>query len=170
VRLLKAKQPIKTSDIASIEKTLLKLINSFPELPAQVVKDGVFFQNLKPQNISLGFSTIPRDSVVDETWICGSYFGFYHFRLILQKMSVTNDERIDAQDILGLLSAWLSKVPIQGKDGVFKLKKYPELENNMSIIKIEIISFPRLIDRLPPNIELHEARLRLKYFVRKSFF
>ena len=168
---MREKEPIKTSDIAVLEKTLINLINTFPELPVQIEKDGVFFQNLKPKNISMGLATIPNNSIIDETWLCGSYFAQYWFRILLQKMSVTNDERIGAQDILGKVSHWLEKTPIEKENGtVYRLEEYPPLEGNRKIEAIEIVSFPRLVDRIPPNIEIHEVKLKLTYFVKKSLF
>lgn len=163
------KEPIKNSDISILEKTLIDLINTFPELPAQVVNDGIFFHNLKPKNISMGLSTIPSNSIVGDTWLCGSYFARYEFKIMLQKMSVTNDEIIEAQNILGKIGAWLEKTPIKKDDGtIYQLNEYPKLEGNINISTIERLGHPRLVQRIPPNIEIHEVRLRLEYFVRKS--
>jgi hypothetical protein len=163
--------PIKNADIAVLEKTLIDLINTFPELPVQVEKDGVFFQNLKPKNISMGLSTIPSNSIIGETWVCGSYFAQYWFKIMLQKMSITNEELIESQNILGKITAWLEKTPIEKSDGtIYKLEEYPKLEGNINISAIEKIGHPRLVSRIPPNIEIHEAKLKLNYFVKKSLF
>ena len=169
---MQEKQPIKYSDIKIIVDALINLINKFPELPPNIKKGGILFEQSKPQNISMCLSTIPSGSIIDKTYICGKYIGIYTFKLILQKMSVTNEQRIDAQDILGKIVVWLEKSPIEKADGeVYKLEEYPPLDETRTIQKIEQISNPRIVQRLEPNIEISEVNLRLKFEVEpKEFF
>lgn len=85
-------------------------------------------------------------------------------------MGITNEQRIESQNILGKIAQWLEKTPIKKENGtVYILEDYPPLDRNMNITKIERVGHVRLIERMPPNIEVHEAKLKLKYFVKKSF-
>ena len=62
------------TEIQDIQETLIKLIETFPELPSQVKKDGIFFEQLKSKNVSMCLSTIvnPRKSsiYVDDSYTC----------------------------------------------------------------------------------------------------
>lgn len=165
------KEPIKFSDIKVILTALKDLINQFPELPPQVQEDGVFFEQLKPREIGLCLSTVPSNSVKIKEYVCGKYIGRYTFKLIFQKMSVSNTQRINAQDILEKISNWLEKNPIEKEDGtVYQLDKYPELGNGRKIKKIVKTSFARIVQRLEPNIEISEVNLYLDYEVKPKLF
>ena len=93
------------TEIQDIQETLIKLIETFPELPSQVKKDGVFFEQLKPKKVSMCLSTIvnPRKSSI---YVDNSYTSKYQFRLLLQTMDATNQERIDSQAILSKIGEW----------------------------------------------------------------
>ena len=41
------------TEIQDIQETLIKLIETFPELPPQVKKNGIFFEQLKPKKVSM---------------------------------------------------------------------------------------------------------------------
>ena len=165
------KEPIKLSDISIIANTLIDLINQFPELPPQIKEDGVFFEQLKPREVGLCLSTIPSSSVKIISYVCGKYIGRYSFQLIMQKMSVSNTQRINAQDILEKIANWLENNPIEREDGtVYRIGEYPKLDDSREIKEIVKTSFARISRRLEPNIEISEVNLYLDYQVKPKLF
>ena len=108
---------------------MIKLIETFPELPSQVKKDGVFFEQLKPKKVSMCLSTIVnlRKSSI---YVDDSYTSKYQFRLLLQTMDVTNQERIDSQAILSKIGEWFFGRVLVKPDGTsYSLENFPELKN-----------------------------------------
>lgn len=160
-------QPIRISDIAILQTVLVTLLNTFPDLPSQIKKDGIFIENLSPQKVSMCLTTLPTGNVKLNSYICGKYRGRYNFGIILQKMTTSNAKKIDASDVLGKIGAWIEKKPIEQSDGtVYQLISYPYLDENRKIEHIEQTSFPRLIERLDPNIEIWEMTAYLDFIVK----
>jgi hypothetical protein len=161
---MSSKQPIEFSDIAIIVKSLINLINDFPGLPPEIKESGVLFEQLVPDEISMCLSTIPTNSIVEQRTICGKYTGVYNFKIIFQNMSVTNEQRINAQDLLEKLASWLEKTPIENSaGGVDQLLSYPMLSQSREIISIKRNSFARITARYESNIENSEINMILKY-------
>lgn len=160
-------QPIKISDTAIVQTALLDLINTFPELPTQIQNDGIFIENLSPKKVSMCLTTEPTSNVKLKSWICGKYRGRYNFSLLFQKMTTSNAKKISASDVLGKIGAWIEKKPIERSDGtVYQLTSYPYLDENRTIEQIVQVTFPRLIERLSPNIEVWEIIFYLDFVVK----
>jgi hypothetical protein len=160
-------QPIKISDISIIQTALVTLINSFPEMPSPVKENGILIENLFPQKVSMCLTTNPTGNVKLRQYICGKYRGRYNFSLLFQKMTTSNPKKIVAEDILGKIGAWLEKKPIEKSDTtVYQIIDYPYLDDNRKIEYIEQISYPRLIERLSPNIEVWEISFYLDLIVK----
>ena len=157
------------TEIQDIQETLIKLIETFPELPPQVKKDGIFFEQLKPKNVSMCLSTIvnPRKSSI---YVDDSYTSKYQFRLLLQTMDVTNQERIDSQAIFSKIGEWLFGRVLVKPDGTsYSLENFPELKNKRRFLNSWMSAFPKLVQRLPPNIEITEAKFVAEYYVQNDF-
>ena len=157
------------TEIQDVQETLIKLIETFPELPSQIKKDGIFFEQLKPKNVSMCFSTIvnPRKSSI---YVDDSYTSKYQFRLLLQTMDATNQERIDSQAILSKIGEWFFGRVLVKPDGTsYSLENFPELKNKRRFLNILMSAFPKLVQRLPPNIEITEAKFVAEYYVQNDF-
>ena len=157
------------TEIEDVQETLIKLIETFPELPSQVKKDGVFFEQLNPKKVSMCLSTIvnPRKSSI---YVDDSYTSKYQFRLLLQTMDVTNQERIDSQAILSKIGEWFFGRVLVKPDGTsYSLENFPELKNKRRFLNILMSAFPKLVQRLPPNIEITEAKFVAEYYVQNDF-
>ena len=162
--------PLAFTELEDIQKTMLALLNTFPELPEQVKKDGIYFEQLKQKNVSMCMSTLPN-AIIKEKYIGGSYTAKYPFRLLLQTMSVTNNQRIDAQAILSKIGEWLEGMPIvDSKGNKYQMKEYPRMNNSRNITNIQRIGGAKIIERQPPNIEITEASFEALYHVRKNLF
>ena len=117
------------TEIQDIQETLIKLIETFPELPSQIKKDGIFFEQLKPKNVSMCLSTVPN-SKKSSIYVDDSYTSKYQFRLLLQTMDATNQERIDSQAILSKIGEWFFGRVLVKPDGTsYSLENFPELKN-----------------------------------------
>ena len=157
------------TEIQDIQETLIKLIETFPELPPQVKKDGIFFEQLKPKNVSMCLSTVPN-SKKSSIYVDDSYTSKYQFRLLLQTMDVTNQERIDSQAILSKIGEWFFGRVLVKPDGIsYSLENFPELKNKRRFLNIWMSAFPKLVQRLPPNIEITEAKFVAEYYVQNDF-
>ena len=157
------------TEIQDIQETLIKLIETFPELPSQVKKDGVFFEQLKPKNVSMCLSTIPN-SKKSSIYVDDSYTSKYQFRLLLQTMDATNQERIDSQAILSKIGEWFFGRVLVKPDGTsYSLENFPELKNKRRFLNIWMSAFPKLVQRLPTNIEITEAKFVAEYYVQNDF-
>ena len=157
------------TEIEDVQETLIKLIETFPELPPQVKKDGIFFEQLKPKNVSMCLSTVPN-SKKSSIYVDDSYTSKYQFRLLLQTMDATNQERIDSQAILSKIGEWLFGRVLVKPDGTsYSLENFPELKNKRRFLNIWMSAFPKLVQRLPPNIEITEAKFVAEYYVQNDF-
>lgn len=162
--------PVAISELEDVQKTMLALLNTFPELPEQVQKDGIFFEQLKPNSVSMCMSTLPN-AIIKEKYIGGSYLAKYPFKLVLQSMSVTNEQRIDSQAILSKIGEWLElRTMIDSHENRYELGEYPEMLGDRNITKIYRTGGAKLMQRIPPNIEISEARFETLYYVKGDGF
>lgn len=156
-------------ELQDIQETLISLLNTFPELPSQIKSDGIFLEQLKPKNISMCLSTIrnPRKIRID---IDESYIAKYQFKIILQTMDTTNEERIESQAILSKISEWFEGREILSENGTkYSLDEYPKMSNHRKLLGIYSNSFPKLVQRLPPNIEITDCTFSAEYYVKNDF-
>lgn len=155
------------SELEDIQKTMLALLNAFPELPEQVKKDGIFFEQLRPKCVSICMSTLPN-AIVKEKYVGGSYLAKYPFKLVLQTMSVTNEQRIDSQAILSKIGEWLEGRTIVDLHGnSYEMGEYPTMSDDRNITNIYRTSGAKLTQRIPPNIEISEAKFETLYYVKR---
>lgn len=160
--------PITKTELKDIQEAIINLINQFPFLPSEIAKEGVLFEQLKPKSISMCLSTVASPYKI-RTDIDGSYISRYQFRLLIQTMDVLNKERIDSQSILSEIGEWLEGRTFI-KDGVnYSMGEYPELSDNRKIIKLYKNTIPKLVQRLPSNIEITEAKYTAEYYVQNDF-
>lgn len=160
---------ITKTELQDVQETLITLINSFPELPEQVKKDGVSLENLKPKNVSMCLSTVlnPYKVRVD---IDGSYLAKYQFKIIFQTMDTNNNQRIDSQALLSKIGEWLEGRTLALNSGLtYEMGDYPSLSDGRRIIKLCKDTIPKLVYRLPSNIEVSEAKFTLEYYVKNDF-
>lgn len=161
--------PITKTELSDIQETIISLINTFPELPCQVKKDGVLFEQLKPKKICMCMSTI-QNPYRFKTYIDGSYVSRYRFKLVLQTMDVKDQCRIDSQGILSKIGEWLEGRTIKKSDQTsYSMGNYPEMSDGRKITNISKNSVPNLVQRLLPNIEISEASFFADYFVPTDF-
>jgi hypothetical protein len=111
------------TELEDVINAVLFLINSFPGLPAPIKTDGIRFQDLLPDRISLGFATISNNIKI-KTFIDGSYIGGYPFELAYGYFPKTTEKRLDGIALLGKISGFLAR------------SEYPPLESGRKILKI----------------------------------
>lgn len=161
--------PIRVSELEDIQKTMINLINTFPELPPEIKKGGILFEQLKPKSISMCMSKIPNPIRL-KTYICGSYVARYPFKLILQTMSISNEERIDSQAVLSKIGEWFEGRTLVDKAGdPYSMGGYPRMSDGRNVELIYRTEGAKLTERLAPNIERTEARYAVEYFVKRDF-
>lgn len=161
--------PITVAELEDIQKTMITLINSFPELPEQVRQNGIMFEQLKPRSICMCMSTISNPIRLN-TYICGSYTAKYPFKLFLQTMSTSDKQRIDSQAILSKIGEWLEGRTIVSSDGnLYRMEDFPKMSDKREITQIYRTTTVKLVERLAPNIEISEAGYAVEYYVQNDF-
>lgn len=159
---------ITKTELQDIQETMINLINRFPELPEEVKKEGIQFEQMKPKTISMCLSTVSNPYKIRK-YIDGSYISRYQFRLLLQTMDVTSEERIESQAILSKIGEWLEGRTILGNNGgSYEMGEYPKLQDKRKIIKIYKNTIPKIMQRLASNIELTEAKYTVEYYVKND--
>ena len=68
--------PITKTELTDIQEVMITLVNSFPELPSQVKKDKIMFEQLKSQKVCMCMSTVSNPYKIT-TYIDGSYISRY---------------------------------------------------------------------------------------------
>lgn len=161
--------PITKTELTDIQQTMITLVNSFPELPSQVKKDGILFEQLKPKKVCMCMSTVSNPYKIT-TYIDGSYVSRYRFKLVLQTMDVKDEDRIDSQGILSKIGEWFEGRTIVKSDRTsYEMGNYPTMQDRRRITKIYKNSVPKLVQRLLPNIEITEAIYTVEYYVQTDF-
>lgn len=154
------------TELQDIQEAMINLINTFPELPSEVQRDGILFEQMKAKSVCMGLSTV-RNPYKIKNYINGSYISRYQFRLLFQTMSTTNEERIENQSVLSKIGEWIEGRTILSSDGTaYTMGEYPTLEDGRKIIKLYKNTLPKIIQRLPANIEIIEAIYTAEYFVK----
>lgn len=161
--------PITKTELTDVQEVMIALVNSFPELPSQVKKDKIMFEQLKPKKVCMCMSTVSNPYKVT-TYIDGSYISRYRFKLVLQTMDVKDEDRIDSQGILSKIGEWFEGRTIVKADGAeYEMGNYPAMQDKRRITKIYKNSVPKLVQRLPANIEITEAVYTVEYYVQTDF-
>lgn len=149
-------------------KTLIDLINTFPNLPKAVKEKGIIFYDMLPSMECIGLATI-GSAIILQKYIGGSYIGQYNFRLQYRYSTKNYNERIQKQSLLSTIGEWLEKKKIITQDGsIFSLESYPEISKNINIIEIEVTDRTVLIDKNKTGYEDSLIDLILKYHVGKE--
>ena len=157
---------ITKTELQDIQEAMINLINSFPELPKEVQKNGILFEQMNPKSVCMCLSTVAGPYKI-KNYINGSYVSRYQFRLLLQTMDTTNEERIESQAILSKIGEWLEGRTITRSDGTtYEMGEYPKLSDKREIIKLYKNTLPKITQRLPANIEIIEARYTAEYFCK----
>jgi hypothetical protein len=112
------------TELEDVIKAVLFVLNSFPELPNLIKADGVGFQDLLPDKISLGFATL-SNTIKVRSFIDGSYIGGYPFELAYGYFPQTNEKRIDGIAFLGKIADFLAQT------------EYPPLEDGRKLLNIK---------------------------------
>lgn len=154
-----------------ITMSLIKLLNSFPELPNQIRKLGVQFYDMFPNCECLGIATLGAPKILKK-YIGGSYIGAYNFRLDYRYSTKNPDERIAKQSLINTISDWLSRKPIvkpaNNLSIAYRLAEYPFVSNEIAIFSIETVDFTVLTDKNKSGYEDSINDLILKYHYRKE--
>ena len=88
----------------------------------------------------------------------------------MQTMDATNQERIDSQAILSKIGEWFFGRVLVKPDGTsYSLENFTELKNKRRFLNIWMSAFPKLVQRLPTNIEITEAKFVAEYYVQNDF-
>lgn len=154
------------TELQDIQEAMINLINTFPELPQEVQRDGILFEQMKPKSVCMCLSTVASPYKI-KSYINGCYIARYQFRLLLQTMDTTNEERIESQAILSKIGEWLEGRTIARSDGTtYEMGEYPKLSDKREIIKLYKNTLPKIAQRLPANIEVIEARYTAEYYVK----
>ena len=161
--------PITKTELTDIQEVMITLVNSFPELPSQVKKDKIMFEQLKSQKVCMCMSTVSNPYKIT-TYIDGSYISRYRFKLVLQTMDVKDEDRIESQEILSKIGEWFEGRTIVKADGTeYEMGSYPAMHDKRRITKIYKNSVPKLVQRLSANIEITEAVYTVEYYVQTDF-
>lgn len=149
-------------------KTLIDLINTFPDLPKVIREKGVMFYDMFPSLECIGIATL-NSAIILKKYIAGSYIGQYNFRLQYRYSTKNYNERIQKQSLLSTIGEWLEKKKITRLDGSeYSLGNYPEISKNKNIIEIEVTDRTILIDKNKTGYEDSLIDLILTYHVGKE--
>jgi hypothetical protein len=158
---------VSISEQETLIKTLISLLNTFPDLPETVKDKGILFYDMFPDIECLGMATA-GSAVIFKKFIAGSYIGQYSFRLQYRYSTKNYSERISKQSLVSTISEWLQRGIITRPDGTtYQLENYPEISENKTIMSIEITDRTVLIDKNKTGYEDSITDLILKYHVKR---
>ena len=111
--------PVPTAEAEELKRNLLAWLNNYDGLPCRIK-----YEFLNPDAISMVMSTVQAPNKL-RRYITGGYLGQYQFRLILRTQSLTDDERLSADEMLETMAKY-----IESADA-------PELDPNIKNVSFE---------------------------------
>lgn len=87
-----------------IARTMLAWLNTCPYKP--VIR--IDYENLANDDLGMCVSSI-QGTFITKRYICGGYEAQYQFKLIYRNLPTSNDERLEADEILDRIGDWAEK-------------------------------------------------------------
>lgn len=98
-----------------------------------------------------------------KSYIDGSYIGVWNFTIYVRVNGEDTASRLDAFGVLDDLNAWFSK-----RDDKGSLVNLPEIDDDRSATKIEMLTTPSLAARYGDGTEDYQAVFSLEYKTRRK--
>ena len=133
---------------ASISRSMMKWINTYPDLPVNIAN----YEQLKADVSSMALSTIQAAAVV-KRFITGGHQGEYQFKIVYRiKPGNSNDARLQADELLNAIGDWAAN-------------NYPTLGDNITVRKLEATTRSSLFAIYENGDEDHQILFRMLYEV-----
>lgn len=146
-----------------ISVAVQKLLESFPELPQDIKRNGVSFQRLQPDRLCMGFAPMPG-AIKTREYLDGSYDAQFPFQLIYRAMPTTDSERLERYNLVDRISLWLEGVALEdAKGNQYQLPGYPLLSDGREITSITATTLTTLINRSDSGYEDYQGLFKVKY-------
>lgn len=156
------------SNAPAVEQQMLatavkELLESFPELPKEIQKNGVAFQRLQPDRLCMGFAPV-AGAIKTKEYLDGSYDAQFPFQLIYRTMPSTDSERFDRYNLIDRMALWLEGGILEDSAGnSYQLKNYPTLSDDRKITNIAATTLTTLINRSESGYEDYQGLFRVEY-------
>ena len=97
--------------ISDVFRGLILAINAFPDLPEEVVdQGGIQIGETNGRATSMSISGWIRDDETEE-FVCSKKQYKFYIRIIFQKATQTNEEKLNCFDIMESLRDWIESNP-----------------------------------------------------------
>lgn len=141
------------SEVIQIVQKLLDFVNSVPNLPCVVALE--YLEETPPammlQQLS-GTKKIKEDLI-------GGYTAQFPFALYVKTFGTSESDKVDATGTLLNIGDYFDEQTLQGS--------FLELGENRQALKIELKSFPSMVEKSEDNIEIYQAVFMLEYKQRR---
>lgn len=145
--------PLSITDQESISEAVYRLVSKYPELPFKATESTVRWQALGAGD-SIGLFTM-AGAVYLRRYVSGSYIGQFPFRIVYKCNPTTSRDRMDSQELLEALSAWLEQCSASLKDG------------NIEIQSIQRTSLIYKTEADDSGSEQYTCTLNVRYYFRR---
>lgn len=140
---------VSSSEQEQISRLLLAWINQFPDKPVPVVN----YEFLKDGEPSMALSTI-QGAYKTRKYIHGGYEAQYQFKLIYRVQPTTNNNRLQADELLNAYGDW-----------AMSREDLPVLGEGVRCLKVEANTRSSLFARYENGDEDHQILMNMMYEV-----
>lgn len=111
---MQEKEKLSLIDSETISEAIMEMVAEYPDLPFHASAKNILWQSIADTE-SIGLFTL-QGAVYLSRYVSGSYIAQFPFRIVYKCSPGGNRERMDKQNFVSDLSAWLEKCTATFKD------------------------------------------------------
>lgn len=135
-----------------IVRNLMEWINKFPELPDDIYKATIQYEQLADDKPAMAVSSI-QGTYITRRYIGGGHQAEYQFKVIYRiKPGTSNDKRLMADELLDKIGGWA-------------MDQKPDLGEGINVIRIEPTTRSAMFAAYENGDEDHQILMKLTYEV-----
>lgn len=135
-----------------IVRKLMAWINTYDEIPPDVYKGTIQYEQLPDDTPAMAVSSI-QGTYITRRYITGGHEAEYQFKIIYRlKPGTSNDKRLAADELLDKIGAWA-------------YSQKPDLGEGINVIRIEPVTRSAIFAAYENGDEDHQILMKLTYEV-----
>lgn len=135
-----------------VARNVTAWINKYPDLPDDLFKGFVQYEQLTDDEICMAVSTIQGTNIT-RRYILGGHEAEYQFKIIYRiQPGASSDKRLSADELLDRLGSWLSK-------------NHPDLGESINVRRMEVAARSAVFAAYENGDEDHQILMKLTYEV-----
>ncbi len=147
-------QPLSVMDMETISDAVLELVAQYPDLPFKATSTNILWQSVA-EGESIGLLTMQGAYYLSK-YVSGTYTALFPFQIIYKCNPTNNQGRINKQNLVAELSAWLETCTATFTDPRITLEK---IERTSPVYKKEADG---------SGYEQYTCSMNLKYQFKKG--